>query len=177
MAASRADRVGPWSSGVEVDGDVDPMVVWLWGDHDSSTADSVTSAILQADAGADPCVVVDLSEVTFMDASTLGAFVRSRQILEVSGRRLRLRSPHPGQRRLLEICDLADLIDAEPSGAARNAQSARSALETWIEVPSAEPRLVAEDSPSSEHPFDDTDGQGRPAPVRTPPATSSDRDD
>lgn len=186
MATSENDRAAPQPGEVEVDGDADPTVVWLWGEHDLTTVGSVAAALREASAGSHADVVVDLSEVTFMDASTLGAIVHSRQLLEARRRSLRLRSPHTSQRRLLEICHLADLIDAEQSAPALHEQRARSALETWVEVPStgrpaasaaamsANPaRGDPEDSPLRRGSLNGVDGRDQPGRDGARPAGSS----
>lgn len=142
MAVLEHEGVVRQSGGVRVQ-DGDPMVVWLWGEHDLSTAASVSSALTSAVGVGDVDVVVDLADVTFMDASILRGLVGSSRSVAVRGHRLSVRSPQRNARRLLEICDLVDLIDpteAEPVGGGPPEQGARTALETWIEVlPSARP--------------------------------------
>jgi anti-anti-sigma factor len=143
MTGSQPECTRLLPGGVEVDGAASPGVVWLWGEHDLSTVDAVSSALREAAAVADRVVVVDLDAVTFMDASILGQLVHSQQILAAHGDRLCVRSPHRMQRRVLEICGLADLIEAERSVGTVPDHPAQTALETWIEVPAAAPLPAA----------------------------------
>jgi anti-anti-sigma factor len=56
-------------------------------------------------------LTVDLSEVTFIDAGTIGALISGRNRLHGQSRSLRLRSPSGSARRVLEACGLTGLID------------------------------------------------------------------
>jgi anti-sigma B factor antagonist len=56
-------------------------------------------------------VVVDTSEVTFMDASGVDQLVRLQRELSPSGRTLVLRAPSAPTRRILELLGLDDLLD------------------------------------------------------------------
>lgn len=96
-------------------------VVWLWGDHDCSTLAELASALDAAVAGSDGDVVVDLGDVTFVDASTIGALVRGRAVLSRAGRALTVRSPTRPARLVLEVCDLTELV--EPADPRRPAPS------------------------------------------------------
>ena len=59
-------------------------------------------------------VLVDLSAVTFMDASTVGAIVGSRNRLQSRAKSVEVRSPSTAARRVLELCGLAHLIHSLP---------------------------------------------------------------
>lgn len=143
MTGSGLECTDPLPGGAEVDASGNPRVVWLWGEHDLSTVSSVTSALLAAVGAADRDVVVDLSEVTFMDASILGQLVHGQQFLATHGHSLCVRAPHLMQSKVLEICGLADLIEAEPSIPAVREHDAQTALETWIDVPPTAPLSAA----------------------------------
>jgi hypothetical protein len=75
---------------------------------------------------------VDLSGVTFMDASTIGALVVAHDHLLADSRSLCVRNPSPRARRLLELCELTHLIDDDASPAQ---PTAATALRSWVEVP------------------------------------------
>lgn len=114
-------------------------VVWVGGEHDITTKVSLLEAIAAAAAQRDKAhVLVDLSEVTFMDASTIGAIVGSRNRLRPLGQLLEVRAPSPTAHRLLELCDLGHLVHslavetAHPAGVA-------AALSTWVDVRSIQP--------------------------------------
>lgn len=57
-------------------------------------------------------VTIDLTEVTFVDSSTIGVFVGVHKRLSGNGGALRLRNPQDMPRRALEIVGLEDWIDA-----------------------------------------------------------------
>jgi anti-anti-sigma factor len=87
------------------------MVVSLRGEQDMSTAPDLAEALSAASAAGDGDVVVDLSDVQFMDAAIITVLARRGHDLRSSGRALMLRSPSRFARRLLDLCDLVGLID------------------------------------------------------------------
>lgn len=105
-------------------------VVWVRGEHDMATAqldaETMTRAVMLDDAD----VVVDLSGVEFMDASTVGTIVRTRNLLGSRSRSLTLRSPSTCAQRVLHACHLAALV--EPDGFD---ERSAVALATWVAVP------------------------------------------
>lgn len=107
-------------------------VVWVRGDHDAATRGQLAMTFARAADldGAD--VVVDLSGVAFMDASTIGALVVARNHLLAHSRSLCVRNPSPRARRVLELCELTQLIDED---AAPGQPTAATALSSWVEVP------------------------------------------
>jgi anti-anti-sigma factor len=58
-------------------------------------------------------VIVDLSDVDFLDSSGLSVFVRAHRRLREAGGALVLRSPNPGVRRVLELTGLAQVLTIE----------------------------------------------------------------
>jgi anti-sigma B factor antagonist len=56
-------------------------------------------------------VTIDLSEVTFIDSSTIGVLVGAHNRLTGDGGELRLRHPQEMPRRVFEIVGLGDWID------------------------------------------------------------------
>lgn len=92
------------------DKDADFTVIWLRGDHDVATKVPLVVTIARAAQRDDRDLLVDLSEVTFMDASTIGALVRSRNRLLSRSRSLEVRAPSRPALRLLELCGLTHLI-------------------------------------------------------------------
>jgi anti-anti-sigma factor len=89
-------------------------VIWLDGEHDICTAPTLSDALAKAISADDADLVVDLSEVTFIGAATIGELVRGRNRLRDQSRTLTLRSPPRFARRLLDLCGLADIV--EPQG-------------------------------------------------------------
>jgi anti-anti-sigma factor len=82
-----------------------PRVVYIRGEHDRSTVEALSMEFATAfDDGESP-VIVDLSEVTFMDTSTLQLLQRTRDYLAESNRSFVVRRPSRSARRLLSVCD------------------------------------------------------------------------
>lgn len=81
-------------------------VVWLRGDHDLSTAPALWQTMTRTAQLDDADLVIDLSGVTFMDASTVGVLMRTRELLEGSPWVLEMRSPSPCARHVLGVCGL-----------------------------------------------------------------------
>lgn len=82
-------------------------VLWLQGEHDTSTVPRLSEAMASAIARDDGDVVVDLSGVDFMDASTVGVVLRARMVLDARSRAMTLRSPSTRARRILDVLGLA----------------------------------------------------------------------
>jgi len=89
-------------------------VVWLRGEYDISREMELSHTMAGAMALDEGDLVVDLSEVTFMDAATIGVFIRARNDLRLQCRSLTLRSSSGFARRVLELCGLTDLLDPPP---------------------------------------------------------------
>ena len=131
-------------------------VVWLRGEHDIATRLSIVVGIARAARRDDRPLPVDLSGVTFIDASAIGAIVGSLNRERQRGQTLELRKPSPRARRVLELCGLTHLVhdpNAAPAGRA-------AALATWVEVAPLD-RSGATRSRDA-HP-----AAPRPSPVRT----------
>jgi anti-anti-sigma factor len=56
-------------------------------------------------------VTIDLTQVTFLDSSTIGVLVGAHKRLTANGGSLRLRTPQDMPRRALEIVGLQEWID------------------------------------------------------------------
>jgi anti-sigma B factor antagonist len=105
-------------------------VVWVAGEHDGGTRARLSRALYEAGQLDDGDVIVDLSGVTFMDASTVGTLVGAGNLLRAQSRSLGLRSPSRAALRALELCGLADIATSAP------------ALRSWVEVPAIPPGAV-----------------------------------
>jgi anti-anti-sigma factor len=84
--------------------------VRLFGEQDISTAASITQRLEGVISRTRAHVSVDLTDVGFMDASTIGVFVVARRAVN-GNRSLTLRGPSRAATRLLKFCDLDDLIE------------------------------------------------------------------
>lgn len=109
-------------------------VLSVRGEHDIATKVSLAVAIARAAKRDAADVLVDLSQVTFMDASTVGAIVGSRNRLRSRSQSLEVRAPSPSARRVLELCGRAHLIHSSVTEAVHPAGVA-AALGTWVDVP------------------------------------------
>jgi anti-sigma B factor antagonist len=119
-------------------GDPDRTVVWVRGEHDLATRDALVAAISRAGHLEHADLLVDLSGLTFMDASTIGAIVGSANRLRSASQSLALRSPSPSARRVLELCGLTHCM--HPAGVpAPRPFGMAAALSSWVEVPPTEP--------------------------------------
>lgn len=153
-----ASTPGPRMS--RVDSDPPSNVVWVRGEQDAATAGALWVNLAEATRLGDADVVVDLSGVTFMDASTIGALVRAGNALGGLSRCLSVRAPSPRARRVLDLCELEGLIDERPASPPTPTpmaamSSTASALGSWVEVPARDrglgstPPLVAHEAPSA----------------------------
>ncbi|MDO8363143.1 MAG: STAS domain-containing protein [Actinomycetota bacterium] len=103
----------------------------MGGEQDMATRMHLSVVLAEAAGLDDADIVVDLSEVTFMDASTVGALVMARDRLRALSRSLTVRDPSPPARRLLDLCGLERLIDEPPAAQLPGA----AALGSWVSVP------------------------------------------
>ncbi|MEO7427771.1 MAG: STAS domain-containing protein [Acidimicrobiales bacterium] len=94
--------------------DCDRTLVWLRGEHDLATVSELAATMARAIAldGAD--LVVDLSQVEFMDGSTVQVLERSREFLRSRTRSLQLRAPSVSAQLVLDLCGLRHLVGLGP---------------------------------------------------------------
>jgi anti-sigma B factor antagonist len=144
----------------------DYTVVWVDGEHDMGTVAALSAAMADAIAR-DADVVVDLSGVEFMDASTLSVIVGARRFLGVRSRCLMVRAPSRYAQRILELCGLAGLVDASSAHIAPFAGSA-GASRTWVAVGATDPTCVRPTRPTAEPGPLRLARPGRARPVATP---------
>lgn len=86
------------------------IVLAVSGEIDIATAPAVERELLRAEESHD-LVVLDLSEVSFMDSTGLHMIVASSRRLRESGGRLCVVQGSPQIRRLFEVTQLADHIE------------------------------------------------------------------
>lgn len=150
------EESGLWVAGARSTWEGSRTIAWLWGDHDTATAGRLTEFLVDAAEGGDD-LVVDLSAVLFMDASTISAIVRARSRMAETSRVLTVRSPSALMEQVFGVCGLTDLIEAGESPRVERPVSARSALESWVAVaprnpaPSDRTQLVSEEAHQASH--------------------------
>jgi anti-sigma B factor antagonist len=81
-------------------------LVSVSGELDLYTADRVKGGIDEADTVGADTVVVDLSEISFIDSTALGVLVQESRRLEGRGHSLVLVTNDPRTRRVLEVTGL-----------------------------------------------------------------------
>ena len=86
------------------------IVVWMRGEHDISTDGALCQTLARAIALDRLSIVLDLSEVNLMSASTLGVIVAARELLSRQSRSLKVRSPSVFVRRIIGVCGLDNLL-------------------------------------------------------------------
>ncbi|MBK5289595.1 MAG: STAS domain-containing protein [Acidimicrobiia bacterium] len=127
---------GP-GAGAFIERDAGCTVVWLRGEFDLGSVPALAEVFARAIAvdGAD--LVVDLSQVRFLDASTLGFLVRADAFLGRRGRALRLRQPSEKARLILDICHLTGLLGV-PTAEESAVTGTSGSLKSWVAVPASE---------------------------------------
>jgi anti-sigma B factor antagonist len=93
----------------------DATVVELGGECDASTLDELNRVLREAAAGGPTRVLVDLSQVTFIDSMTLGSLVAAAKTVRAAGGTLEVvGSMAPEVRHAFELTGLASylLVDA-----------------------------------------------------------------
>lgn len=96
--------------------DADMTVVSLCGEHDLTTAHSISAAIATAASVDDTDLVLDLSEVQFMDSTTIVAILRGKLLLETRGGTMTVRNPSRPARYVLGLCDLSYIVESPREG-------------------------------------------------------------
>lgn len=105
-------------------------VVELRGELDMATAAEAYATVVEAtDTSEAPCVVVDLSEVTFMDVSGIRVLLRAWTELTRAGRHLVLAEPVPSVARLFDTLDLRRFFPIYPVVEAALADHARASAQ------------------------------------------------
>ena len=92
----------------------DRTVVWLRGELDVSTGAEISERLARAIALDDGNLIVDLSDVQFMDAATVGVIIRAGEFLRLRSRSLALRSPSASALRILDLCGLVGSLGLGP---------------------------------------------------------------
>jgi anti-anti-sigma factor len=92
-------------------------VVWLSGEYDIANMTALADELAAAIGLDNADLVVDMTEVQFIDVATIGVLVRAHSFLLRRSHRLTLRNPAKCVRRVIDILGLAQLIDSAPSDA------------------------------------------------------------
>ena len=90
----------------------DATIIHVRGEIDISTCGRLRDAI-EPHLGPEQILVLDLSEVQFMDSACLRVLLQARGRLTVDGGSLVLRNPSDAARRLLTAAQAEDLLQAD----------------------------------------------------------------
>jgi anti-anti-sigma factor len=99
---------------LDVDRRPDQVVLRVSGDLDLETAPRLLAGAephLEADTGA---LVIDLSELSFIDSSGLSALIRINQWVTAAGRGLTIIAPAPRVAKAFEITGLDQVLPLRP---------------------------------------------------------------
>jgi anti-anti-sigma factor len=110
-----------------------PTIIWLRGEHDIATDPDLSRTLDRAISLNNAPIVIDLSKVELMSASTLGIIVVAWNTLRQQSRSLTMRSPSPHVRRVISICGLHNLLSSEERD--RMAGVPQKGLGSLVEVP------------------------------------------
>jgi anti-sigma B factor antagonist len=98
---------------IEVANTTSPTTVVLTGEIDISTAGRVREALIAVSNGGENKVVVDMTNVTFMDSTGLAALVGPLKRFRSMNGEIVLRSPTRGVQKVLEISGLTRVFSIE----------------------------------------------------------------
>lgn len=87
-------------------------VVAVSGEVDLQSAPRLAAALDDARAAGASSIVVDLSQVEFLDSSGLGVLASAHRDVAAAGGSLRLVRPRPAIDKVLTLTRLSDVIDA-----------------------------------------------------------------
>jgi anti-sigma B factor antagonist len=90
-------------------------VVTVAGDVDISTSPELRSALADATASGARAIVVDLSDVSFVDSTALGVLVGAYTAVRNNGGRLAIVNDHEAVLKVLRITALHDVLGVHPT--------------------------------------------------------------
>jgi anti-sigma B factor antagonist len=96
-----------------LDRDADTVTVALHGEVDVATVDQVRVALADAIAAKPRHIVVDLSDLSFIDSTGLGALVFGFQRCRDAGIAFRLARPTRGVRQILVLSGLLEVVELQ----------------------------------------------------------------
>jgi anti-sigma B factor antagonist len=100
---------------VEFDPVEGALLVIATGELDLAAAPRLATVLSMATAGAEPCLVLDLTAVDFIDSTALGAIMHASTEAEASGKAMLVAALEGPVRRLLEITNLTGRFRVYPS--------------------------------------------------------------
>jgi anti-sigma B factor antagonist len=98
---------------IEVANTTSPTIVALTGEIDILAAGRVRDTLIAVCNGGEKYVIVDMTNVTFMDSTGLSALVGGVKRFRSVGGQVVLRSPGPSVRKVMEITGLSRVFSIE----------------------------------------------------------------
>ena len=95
---------------IVVEGDGDELVLRLVGELDLGSVPTLRSCLDNV-AGDVRTVVLDCAALTFLDSTGIGLVIRSQRELNERGGQLVIRSPKSHVRKVLEVTQVARVVD------------------------------------------------------------------
>ena len=89
--------------------------MYVRGEIDLATVSTLEADLARAIAGSDAHLVLDGSNLTFIDSSGIRAIVIAQATLEAQNRRLTIENLAPGPRRVFDALGIADRFIANPA--------------------------------------------------------------
>ena len=108
---SRADQLR-----LDVRADGTTVVVTVSGEVDLANRDALEQTLLDAIDRDGQGVVVDLSEVSFLDSSGVHAILTAQRVADQEGSTLILRAPQQNVAKVLDALGLTNLLDIDGDG-------------------------------------------------------------
>ncbi|WP_306334517.1 STAS domain-containing protein [Streptomyces sp. KL118A] len=93
----------------------DAIVIELHGEVDVVAYQRSVSLVDAVTAGPEPVVIIDLSQITFIDCSGLSLLMRAHRRVTTRGRRLRIVCTHPLTLRMLRVTQLTAALSPAPT--------------------------------------------------------------
>jgi anti-anti-sigma factor len=85
-------------------------VIWLRGELDRLTADDLDAAVRELASKGSPMLILDVSELEFIDSAGLRSLSRAHNLLLDADRELVVRRPSPSVMRLIELVGLSEIL-------------------------------------------------------------------
>ncbi|MBU5468547.1 STAS domain-containing protein [Virgibacillus sp. MSJ-26] len=90
------------------------MIVYVSGEVDIYTAPDLKKEVLKLTAQKGNAVIIDLSDVNYMDSTGIGVFISALKSTKENDSRLKLVNLQSSVMRLFEITGLIEIIDIQP---------------------------------------------------------------
>lgn len=90
------------------------MIVYVSGEVDIYTAPDLKKKVLKLTAQKGNTVIIDLSDVNYMDSTGIGVFISALKSTKENDSRLKLVNLQSSVMRLFEITGLIEIIDIQP---------------------------------------------------------------